>query len=90
MPPFSWFSASQNREAAAQNLVKAKFMPISVDNQWHVSADGQTAFLLCKSNVVALYRDEPTGLRVSYFAEKKKPVASPNEGLHATAAAPGK
>ena len=72
MPPFRWFSPSQNREAAAQNLVKAKFMPISFDKQWHVSADEPTAFLFYKSNGVALYRDEPSGLRASYFTLRKR------------------
>jgi hypothetical protein len=71
MPPFRWFSPSQNRKAAAQNLVKAKFMPVSFDKQWHVSADEHIAFLLCKSNGVALYRDELDGLRASYFTSRK-------------------
>ena len=73
MPPFRWLSPSQNRDAAAQNLVKAKFMPVSFDKQWHVSADEHTALLLYKSNGVALYRDEPSGLRASYFTSRKKP-----------------
>lgn len=73
MPPFLWLSPSQNRAAALQNLVKAKFMPVSFDKQWHVSADEHTAFLLYKSNGVALYRDEPSGLRASYFRSVKKP-----------------
>ena len=73
MPPFRWLSPSANRAAAAQNLVKAKFMPVSYDKQWHVSADEHTAFLLYKSNGVALYRDEPSGLRASYFRLVKKP-----------------
>jgi hypothetical protein len=71
MPPFRWFSPSHNRQAAALNLVKAKSMPVSLDKQWHVSADEHTAFLICRSNIVALYRDEPTGLRASYYAKKK-------------------
>ena len=73
MPPFHWFSPSQNRQAATFNLVKAKFMPISLDKQWHISADEHTAYLLCKSNMVALYRDEPSGLRATYYTLKKLP-----------------
>lgn len=75
MPPFEWFSPSQNRTAVAVNLIKAKFMPVSADKQWHVSADGHIAFLLCKSNVVALYRDVPAGLRASYYTKKESPMA---------------
>ena len=73
MPPFRWLSPSQNREAVAVNLVKSKFMPVPFDKVWHVSADEHMAFLLYKSNGVALYRDEPSGLRASYFKSGKKP-----------------
>ena len=71
MPPFHWFSPLQNRTAAKFNLVKAEFMPVSLDKQWHVSADGHTAFLLCRSNMVLLCRDEPGGLRATGYVEKK-------------------
>ena len=77
MPPFRWFSPLQNRQAAAFNLVKAKFMPVSLDKQWHVSADEHIAFLICRSNLVALYQDEPTGLRASYYVEKKSAAKPP-------------
>lgn len=88
MPPFQWFSPSQNREAAALNLVKAKFMPVSVDKQWHVSANEHIAFLICKSNMVALYQDEPTGLRASYYVEKEGAVMPSNTALEPTATPP--
>jgi hypothetical protein len=88
MPPYRWFSPSKNREAATLSLIKAKFMPISLDKQWHESADEHTAFLLCKSNVVALYRDEPSGLRASYYVEKKGGAMPPNTALGPKAAGP--
>ena len=88
MPPFRWFSPLQNRQAAAFNLVKAKFMPVSLDKQWHVSADEHIAFLICRSNLVALYQDEPTGLRASYYVEKKRPVKLPKTDPEPTPIAP--
>ena len=88
MPAFQWFSPSQNRQAAAVNLVKAKFMPVSLDKQWHISADEHITFLICKSNIVALYQDEPTGLRASYYVEKKGAVIPSNNALEPTATAP--
>ena len=78
MPPFRWFSPSQNRKAATFNLVKAEFMPVVMDKQWHVSADEHIAFLLCRTNVIMLYRDEPSGLRVSGYARKKAVARPPN------------
>ena len=88
MPPFQWFSPSQNRQAAVFNLVKAKFMPVSLDKQWHVSADEHIAFLICRSNLVALYRDETSGLRASYYAKKKVAGVPSNTALEPTATAP--
>ena len=87
MPPFQWFSPSQNRQAAALNLVKAMLMPVSLDKQWHVSVDEHIAFLICRSNIVALYQDEPTGLRASYYAKKKvADVPSNHQRIESTGA----
>lgn len=75
MPPYSWFSPSENHEAAKMNLIKAKFMPVSLDKEWHVSADEHLAFLICRSNIVYVYRDEPSGLRTTlYYVKRKQPV----------------
>ena len=88
MPPFRWFSPSENRRAALLNLMKAEFMPVSIDKKWHVSADSHAVFLLCKTNVVLLYRDEPTGLRASSYYMKKGAVMPPNTALEPTPTAP--
>lgn len=73
MPPFQWLWPSENRQAIALSLVKAQFMPPSLDKQWHVSPDEHVAFLICKSNMVALYQDERSGVRTSYYVETKAP-----------------
>ena len=78
MPPYRWFSPSQNRKAAELNLIKAKFMPISLDQRWHLSADKRLALLLCKSNAVYLYRDEAGGLRATLYVKRKGEVGNPD------------
>lgn len=89
MPPFQWFSPSRNRDAAVLNLLRAKFMPASLDKQWHVSADAHAAFLHCRTNIVLLYRDEPDGLRTMCYARKKVPAAPRRQGSLSRAAAGG-
>ena len=76
MPPYDWFSPSENHEAAKMCLIKAKFMPVSWDKKWHVSADEHLAFLICRTNLVYVYRDEPSGLRATlYYVKRGQPVA---------------
>ena len=76
MPPYRWFSPSQNRKAAERNLIKAKFMPISLDKRWHLSEDDHLAVLWCKTNVVYVYRDEAAGLRATLYVKKKNKTGS--------------
>jgi hypothetical protein len=83
MPPYNWFSPSENREAAKRNLIKSKFMPVSFDKEWHVSADEHLAFLICRSNAVYVYRDELNGLRATlYFMKRQHPIAPPVAASH--------
>jgi hypothetical protein len=77
MPPYNWFSPSENHEAAKMDLIKAKSMPVSLDKEWHVSADEHLAFLICRSNVVCVYRDEPSGLRATLYYMKREHPAGP-------------
>jgi len=80
MPPYRWFSPSQNRKSVAINVLKATFMPISVDHRWYVSDDGHLAALRCRTNVVYIYRDEASGLRATMYVRKR------NESGDSTAA----
>ena len=73
VPAFSWVSPGRNREAAVFGLLKAKFFPVSVDKEWHVSDDYHVAMLWCRTNAVFIYRDETNGLRASLYY-RKKPV----------------
>jgi hypothetical protein len=74
MPEYRWFSPAENRKASVIGLIKAKFFPISVDKEWHVSKDMHLAMLWCKTNVVYLYRDEGESLRASLYVRKKENI----------------
>jgi hypothetical protein len=70
MPPYKWDSPTKNRQLTALALMKTAAMPASVDKQWHLSSDGHLAVLHCRTNTVFVYRDEPSGLRVTLYARK--------------------
>jgi hypothetical protein len=70
MPPYRWFSASQNRRSIDLYMSKAVIMPVSVDQQWHVSQDRHLALLRFKTNVVCVYRDDAAGLRATMYHQQ--------------------
>ncbi len=74
MPEYSWLHSAQNRKAALFGLLKAKFFPTSVDRAWHVSNDGHLVLLWCRTNMVYVYRDVPTGMRETLFYRKEQIV----------------
>jgi hypothetical protein len=78
MPQYRWFSPSQNRKSAAINLIKAKFVPVSIDQRWYLSDDEHLAVLRCYTNVVYIYRDGASGLRATLYVKKKNESGNPN------------
>jgi hypothetical protein len=70
MPPYKWFSPSQNRQSIDLYMSKAVIMPTSVDEQWHVSPDQHLALLRFKTNVVCVYRDDAAGLRATVYHQQ--------------------
>lgn len=79
MPPYNWFSPTQNRKSARLGLLKWVFPPSTVDKKWHVSTDEHLA-MLCGTNRVYLYRDDGGKLRVTLYLSREniEPNASPN------------
>jgi hypothetical protein len=67
MPPYNWFSPSENRRSIDLYTCKTVIMPNSVDGQCHVSQDQHLALLRCSKNAVCVYRDDPAGLRVTLY-----------------------
>jgi hypothetical protein len=78
MPPYGWFSPTRNKEAAKIALLKAQFFPVSFDQKWHSSSDEHLAMLWGKTNIVLIYRDEPNGLRSTFYIDPKKSTANSN------------
>jgi hypothetical protein len=74
MPDYCWWSPVRNRKALESALIKARFLPASIDRTFHVSADRHEAVVRCKTNAMFVFSDAPSGLRAALYLEKRKRI----------------
>ena len=55
-------------------MVQGMLMPITIDDSIHLSDDGHTALVRCRTNNVYVFEDEDTGLRESLYYVKMKDI----------------
>jgi len=77
LPTWSMFSPHQNRKSVVLALVKCTLRPVAIDHAIHVSPDRHMAAIWCRTNVVYIFQDKPTGMREAlYFKYSPKRKAA--------------
>jgi hypothetical protein len=82
MPPYSWVSPKENKDAVLLGMVQVVIVPTSIDHDVHVSADGHLAMIRCTTNAVYTFADDAGGLREGLYF---KPKGASNQAPEDTA-----